>query len=134
MFIIEYIEVIAGILFSTLLLASGSLGELKGWHELRKAVYPFRSLKTLRRKMKIAICYPIAFWFGGGKAFLWSSHLHNPFWRVRLLWQRLWVRRDEFHSSLDMDIVAMYNMTEAEREAYIWDLVKRRNIAHERDL
>ncbi|MEK7460008.1 MAG: hypothetical protein AAB628_00430 [Patescibacteria group bacterium] len=135
MLIIEKIEVIVVVWFSALLISLGSFGELKGWHELRKAVFPFRSLETWRRRFKIVICYPIAFWFGGAEALRWSSPLHELFlWRVRLLWRKLWVRGDEFHSSLDMDIVAMYNMTESEREVYGRDLVKRRIIAHERDL
>ncbi|MBN1637336.1 MAG: hypothetical protein JW866_00085 [Ignavibacteriales bacterium] len=49
-------------------------------------------------------------------------------------WNKTWIRKDEFHSSLDMDGTAMSYMSEKEREKYIHDLVKRRNIAHERDL
>jgi hypothetical protein len=54
--------------------------------------------------------------------------------RLKLWWDRLWVRKDEFHSSLDFNITAMLGMTISEREEYIKDLIRRRSIAHERDL
>lgn len=53
---------------------------------------------------------------------------------LKLQWNRLWVREDEFHNSLNMDIEAMLDMSPKQREAYINDLVRRRQIAHERDL
>lgn len=110
------------------------LYDLAGWHRLRKEAFPFRSLKTRRRKAKIALCYLIAFCFGFGTANRWSSPLHDPFWRIRHWWQRLWIRKDEFHPSLNMDVGVMYNMTENEKTEYLNDLVRRRNIAHERDI
>ena len=57
-------------------------------------------------------------------------------WNKRLLlwWYRLWVREDEFHRSLDMDVAAMLEMNERERKKYLADLVHRREIAHQRDL
>lgn len=57
-------------------------------------------------------------------------------WNKRLLlwWYRLWVRRDEAHSSLSMDVDAMREMSKEESVWYVQDLVRRRNIAHERDL
>ncbi|MHB1118328.1 MAG: hypothetical protein ACYCZ7_02295 [Minisyncoccota bacterium] len=57
-----------------------------------------------------------------------------PFWKVRLWWHRLFIRRNEFHHSLDMDTDAMVRMSSAESKKYILDLVRRRSIAHERDL
>ena len=54
--------------------------------------------------------------------------------RPRLWWHRLWIRRDEFHRSLDMDSYAMLDMNEEDSKAYINDLMRRRQIAHERDL
>lgn len=53
---------------------------------------------------------------------------------IKLLWYRLWVRKDEFHKSLNMDIDAMLDMTDAERKAYLNDLCKRRSLAHEREM
>jgi hypothetical protein len=54
--------------------------------------------------------------------------------RIKLWWDRLWIRKDEFHSSLDMNMEAMLEMTDKQREEYLNDLAKRRHIAHERDL
>lgn len=54
--------------------------------------------------------------------------LHRP----RLLWHRAWVRRDEFHQSLDIDFEAMVRMNKADQQLYMTDLIKRRNMAHER--
>ena len=53
---------------------------------------------------------------------------------IKNRWNKLWIRKDEFHSSLDLDGEAMMYMNEKEREKYIKDLVRRRNIAHERGL
>jgi hypothetical protein len=54
--------------------------------------------------------------------------------RIKLWWYRLWIRKNEFHRSLDNDLEALYVMTPQERSAYQRDLVRRRGIAHERDL
>ena len=56
--------------------------------------------------------------------------LHRP----RLLWHRAWVRKDEFHRSLDIDVMAMLQMNEADQRRYMADLMKRRNLAHDRDI
>lgn len=58
------------------------------------------------------------------------------FWNrgIKLQWNRLYVRKDEFHSSLDMDVGAMLDMNPKQRARYIQDLVRRRQIAHKRDL
>ena len=53
---------------------------------------------------------------------------------ILLFWNRLWIRKDEFHSSLEMDARAMLEMDKEERKKYINDLVKRRQIAHDRDM
>lgn len=53
---------------------------------------------------------------------------------ILLWWYRLWVRADEFHPSLDLDMVAMEMMTPPERAAYLSDLARRREIAHRRTL
>jgi hypothetical protein len=58
---------------------------------------------------------------------IWNKH-------ILLWWYRLWVRRNEFHRSLDMDFAAMMEMDESEWKKYLTDLVRRRKIAHQRGL
>lgn len=53
---------------------------------------------------------------------------------LKLGWYRLWVRKDEFHPSLNMDVKAMVGMSKEVRKKYELDLVRRRQIAHDRDL
>ena len=57
-------------------------------------------------------------------------------WNAGLLlwWYRLWIRNDEFHHSLDIDVQAMLTMDREQKERYLDDLSRRRRIAHERDL
>jgi len=55
-------------------------------------------------------------------------------WRLRLWWARLFIRRDEFHSSLSLDIDAYSAMTNEQRNQYMLDLAERRDLAHERDM
>ncbi len=50
---------------------------------------------------------------------------------LRYGWQQLWVRKGEFHPSLDSDYEGL---KPDQREAYSLDLVRRRQIAHEREL
>ena len=64
---------------------------------------------------------------GSIKRRMWNKH-------ILLFWHRLWVRKDEFHKSLDMNGVAMLEMNKKERKKYITDLVRRREIAHQRDI
>ena len=61
---------------------------------------------------------------------------HKKIWNKRLLlwWYRLWIRKDEFHKSLDIDPDAMMEMDEEEKERYLADLVRRRKKAHQKDL
>ena len=54
--------------------------------------------------------------------------------RARLWWHRLFIRRDEFHHSLNLDYRALMDVTPDERERYHEDLGRRRASAHERDL
>lgn len=53
---------------------------------------------------------------------------------IKFQWDRLWIRKDEFHNSLNMDANAMLGMSHKQRGAYTKDLYRRRRIAHERDL
>jgi hypothetical protein len=52
---------------------------------------------------------------------------------ILLKWNRLWIRKNELDSSLDMDIEVMREMDEEEERRYLDDLVRRRSIAHEQD-
>jgi hypothetical protein len=62
--------------------------------------------------------------------------LRHLFWNrgIKLQWNRFWVRKDEFHNSLNMDANAMLGMSQKRRGAYTKDLYRRRRIAHERDI
>jgi|GEM_PF-3095624 len=61
------------------------------------------------------------------KRCVWNKHL-------LLWWHRLWIRKDEFHNSLNIDSDAMMEMDEREKEEYLANLIKRRKAAHQRDL
>ena len=54
--------------------------------------------------------------------------------RIKLFWYRLWVRKNEFHKSLEMDSFDMMTMNKNEQSKYLSDLCRRREIAHQRDL
>ena len=58
------------------------------------------------------------------------------FWHagIKLFWYRLWIRKDEFHKSLEYDCMATMYMNEEQEVAYNQDQMRRRNIAHKRDL
>lgn len=62
--------------------------------------------------------------------------IKRRFWNKRILfcWYRLYIRKDESHRSLDMDTEAMLEMNEEDQKKYITDLVRRRVIAHQRDI
>lgn len=55
-------------------------------------------------------------------------------YRPRMMWNSLYIRKDEFHYSLNMDIDAIMHMNDVERKAYMKNLCKRRDIAHNRDM
>lgn len=54
--------------------------------------------------------------------------------RIRQSWYRLWIRKDEFHRSLDLDADYLMYLDDEQRSEYLKDLVRRREIAHQRDL
>lgn len=54
--------------------------------------------------------------------------------RPRLWWHRLWIRTDEFHHSLNMDVAALARMNDTDSKKYLEDLVRRRDLAHNMDL
>lgn len=53
--------------------------------------------------------------------------------RPRLILDSLFIRKDEFHKSLNMNGSAILDMNSDDRKKYIRNLVKRRQIAHEND-
>jgi hypothetical protein len=54
--------------------------------------------------------------------------------RTRLFWYRLWIRKDEFHRSLDMDFNFLITANEKQRVEYLNDLTIRREIAHRKGI
>jgi hypothetical protein len=62
--------------------------------------------------------------------------LKYQIWNKGLLlwWYRLWIRQDKFHESLDIDPLAMMVMTRKQRDRYMNDLIRRRNIAYYKNL
>lgn len=59
--------------------------------------------------------------------------MNGLLWRLRLWWSRLYLRKDEFHSSLSLDPFAYTEMNKEQRSKYLIDLARRRSIAHEKD-
>lgn len=64
---------------------------------------------------------------GKTKRRIWNKH-------ILLWWHRLYIRKNEFHCSLNMDVLAILEMDEQETKKYFADLARRRKIAHQRDL
>jgi hypothetical protein len=56
-------------------------------------------------------------------------HLPGP---LRTFWRRLWIRKDEFHPSLDRDVRYESCLNRGERQTNLLNLVRRRGIAHKR--
>lgn len=48
----------------------------------------------------------------------------------RHIWNTLWIRKNEFHKSLDMDVRLLSVLNRIGRDRYIIDLERRRAIAH----
>ena len=53
---------------------------------------------------------------------------------VKMLWDCLWIRKNEFHKSLSLDVEALSQMDDGQREAYMKNMAIRRQAAHEKDL
>lgn len=64
----------------------------------------------------------------------WTKYVTSIPARIRQGWYRLWVRKDEFHESLSLDIDYYQILSKDDRIKYMKDLVRRREIAHQRDL
>jgi len=58
------------------------------------------------------------------------------FWHagIKLFWYRLWIRKDELHVSLNYDDRITEFMSEEQDKKYREESMRRKNIAHERDL
>lgn len=82
---------------------------------------------TLLHYLWLDLCFDIRSWRGKVKRSIWNRG-------IKLQWNRLWIRKDEFHESLDMDARAIFDMDQRQRDAYMKDLMRRRQIAHDRDL
>ena len=54
--------------------------------------------------------------------------------KLKILWYRLWIRKDEFHHSLNTKPDLMMDITRDERQQYMENLLIRRCIAHKKDL
>ena len=54
--------------------------------------------------------------------------------RIKFWWYQLFIRKDEFHPSLNLDFEAILVMDQNELEKYRNDISRRRSIAHNRDL
>lgn len=64
---------------------------------------------------------------GRSKRFFWNRG-------IKLFWYRLWIRKNEFDHSLDLDVDAIRGMNEGQLRRYVEDLIRRRMVAHKRDL
>lgn len=62
--------------------------------------------------------------------------LKRQVWNKRILywWYRLWIRKDEFHPSLEIDVQAAMEMDNDEQDLYYKDIARRRRLAHKRTL
>jgi len=58
---------------------------------------------------------------------IWNKH-------ILLWWYKSWIRKNEFHHSLNIDVFAMLVMNKKESKKYLDGLMHRRHIAHVRDL
>jgi hypothetical protein len=76
------------------------------------------------RNFLLGLWFEIKSWPERTKRIIWNRG-------IKLQWHRLWIRKDEFHSSLDMDVNAMLDMDEKQLKRYLGDLDKRRQISHE---
>lgn len=63
-------------------------------------------------------------------------HIRILLWNggLKLWWYRLWIRKNEFHKSLDMDCEAFSEMNCQQRVKYSTDLARRRSISCKKSL
>lgn len=60
--------------------------------------------------------------------------LHWPVMLGRRSWHELWIREDEFHPSLDLDLRIMMSLGKGDLHIYRENNRERRDKAHKRDL
>jgi len=58
--------------------------------------------------------------------------LYYPWYKIRYFWNSLYIRKDEFHKSLNLDINYYVTLSKDKQVQYIKDLERRRRIAHDR--
>lgn len=96
--------------------------------DIKMRMFRDRSLERLGP----TLAWPIRISVGAG---LWLSRMCGRTLTRRVLWlDQSEIPEDEFHPSLDMNGLLTTWMTREELEAYLRDLVRRRDIAHKRDL
>ena len=81
-------------------------------------------------KKKLLYLLVIYYWSISNKLSFVGNFFHS---RLKLFWYRLYIRKDEFHQSLNIDIEAMLSMNKKQQHNYMEDLGRRRNIAHIRE-
>ncbi len=110
----------------------------------------------------VSVSFTLAYWFsvifcGAPQAYLWIGlvlwfltgsyvyfgsfsrpivKLRRLVWNcgIKLWWYRLWIRKNEFHRSLRIDVEAVLAMSDKQQKEYILDLLRRREVAHNRDM
>ncbi len=82
--------------------------------------------KSFRVSRVLLFYWVIRDWWSSKKMFVRS--------RLRLIWARIYIRKDEFHKSLDMDFEALMTMKGKQKEKYLKDLCDRREIAHRKEM
>ncbi len=56
--------------------------------------------------------------------------LNCPYFNIRVWWCQLWLRKDEFHPSLNADSEVMLSLQGRDLDNYTQDLISRRQLAH----
>ena len=82
-----------------------------------------KNLKRLSHFLFVT-CFKIKSWAKKSQYYLWNESI-KPWWK------RLWIRKDEFHSSLDTDYLP--GISQEEEDNYSKDVFRRRHLSHERD-
>jgi hypothetical protein len=111
--------------------------------------YPGWAAKMLRSffasKEEIALPFVLAYRACRKQFPVWVAWGLMDTWRPCKVYRRakmsvrVWLDRrykgtDEFHRSLNMDVLSMLEMTSAEREVYLDDLMRRRERLHDRSV
>jgi len=69
---------------------------------------------------------------------IWEDGLLSLYYKIcircKFVWYNLWIRKNEFHKSLNIDSETIYYGSEKFKEKYMKNLLKRRQAAHDGDL